>query len=126
MPDREKVIKNLQSVANICALNGDIQSMTAIGDALALLKEQEARVIELSEITPHVYVWVEDRREKTLFPLKGGMVDPDGDDYFRFVENVDADYIYWPTVAYGKWWRVWNLMPSPEQMRDTKWEGEKE
>lgn len=90
-----------------------------------MLKAQEARVIELSEITPHVYVWVEDRNEKTLFPLKGGMVDPDGDDYFRFVENVNADYVYWPTVTYGKWWRVWNLMPSPEQMRDTKWEGDK-
>ena len=44
MPDREKVIRNLQSVANVCALNGDIQSMRTIDDALALLKEQEVSV----------------------------------------------------------------------------------
>ena len=41
MPDREKVIKNLQSVANVCALNGDIQSMRMIDDAIILLKDLE-------------------------------------------------------------------------------------
>ncbi|MBO4229865.1 MAG: hypothetical protein J5938_05915 [Clostridia bacterium] len=51
MADREKVIKNLQSVANICALNGDIQSMTTIGDALALLKEQEEGVVPIISTT---------------------------------------------------------------------------
>lgn len=25
---------------------------------------------------------------------------------------------------YGSKWRVWNLQPTPEQMRDTPWEGE--
>ena len=27
---------------------------------------------------------------------------------------------------YGSKWRVWTLQPTPEQMRDTKWVGEKE
>lgn len=40
MLNREKVIKNLQSVTNICALNGDIQSMRAVDDALTLLEEK--------------------------------------------------------------------------------------
>ena len=52
MPDREKVIKKLQTVANLCALNGDIQSMRTIDDALALLKEQEARWIPVTERLP--------------------------------------------------------------------------
>ena len=39
MLDREKVIKNLQSMANICALNGDIQSMRTIDDAIFLLSD---------------------------------------------------------------------------------------
>jgi hypothetical protein len=93
-------------------------------DVLALLREQEPRVIDLSEISPNIYVWVEDRDDGTLFPLKGGVIDPDGDDYFRFDENIEKDFVYYPTGTFGKYWRVWNLQPTPEQMRDTPWEGE--
>ena len=91
-------------------------------DALDLLKEQEPRVIDLSEISPSIYVWVEDRQEHTVFPLRGGMFDPDGDDYFRFLENVECDYVYWPVGNYGYSWRVWDKCPSPEQMEETPWE----
>ena len=52
MPDREKVIKRLQEVANICALNGDIQSMMTIGNALSLLKLQSPVWIPVSERLP--------------------------------------------------------------------------
>lgn len=93
-------------------------------DALALLKEQEPRVIELSEISPNIYVWVEDRDDGTLFPLKGGVIDPDEDDYFRFDADFGNDFVYYPTGSFGKCWRVWDKCPSPEQMRDTKWEGD--
>lgn len=41
MPDREKVIENLKAMSNICAVNGDIQSMRTIGDTISLLEEQE-------------------------------------------------------------------------------------
>ena len=37
MVDREKVIKYLQRMSNIYALNGDIQSMRTIDDAIFLL-----------------------------------------------------------------------------------------
>jgi len=79
-------------------------------------------VIDLSEISPSIYVWVEDRQEHTVFPLRGGMFDPDGDDYFRFLENVECDYVYWPVGNYGYSWRVWDKCPSPEQMEETPWE----
>ena len=39
MTDRGEVIKNLKSIANICALNGDIQSMRTIDDAIFLLSD---------------------------------------------------------------------------------------
>ena len=91
-----------------------------------MLKAREPRVIELSEISPSIYVWVEDRDDGTLFPLKGGVIDPDGDDYFRFDEGLEDGLVYYPTGTFGRCWRVWNLQPTPEQMRETKWEGEKE
>ena len=93
-------------------------------DALALLKEQEARVIELSEISPNIYVWLEDRDDGTVFPLKGGVIDPDGDDWFRFDADFGEDFVYYPTGPFGKHWRVWDKCPTPEQMRDTPWEGD--
>ena len=94
----------------------------ALHDAINLLKAQEARVIELSEISPNIYVWLEDRDDGTVFPLKGGVIDPDGDDYFRFDADFGEDFVYYPTGPFGKHWRVWDKCPTPEQMRETKWE----
>lgn len=42
MRDAKKVIENLQKIANVCALDGAIQTMTVIDDAIKLLKEWEA------------------------------------------------------------------------------------
>ena len=42
MTDPKKVIENLQKIANICARDGAIQTMTVIDDAIKLLKEWEA------------------------------------------------------------------------------------
>lgn len=90
--------------------------------AVALPKEQEPRVIELSEISPNIYVWLEDRDDGTVFPLKGGVIDPDGDDYFRFDADFGEDFVYYPTGHFEKLWRVWDKCPTEEQMRETPWE----
>ena len=93
-----------------------------IRDALALLREQEARVMTREELksietwnqnTPP-YLWVED------------------------ITGRDNRWNYWRAIRaalnlpgtmgmqnYGSVWRVWNLRPTPEQMRETPWEGEK-
>lgn len=42
MRDPKKVIDNLQKIANICARDGAIQTMTVLDDAIKLLKEWEA------------------------------------------------------------------------------------
>ena len=39
MPNREKVIKDLQRIANTCVFNGDIQSIRTINDAIFLLSD---------------------------------------------------------------------------------------
>ena len=92
-------------------------------DALALLNEQEPRVMTLEELksiktwnrnTPP-YLWVED------------------------ITGRDNRWKYWRAIReslnlpgtmgvqnYGSKWRVWNLQPTPEQMRDTLWKREEE
>lgn len=42
MRDPKKVIENLQKIANVCAQDGAIQTMTVIDDAIKLLEEWEA------------------------------------------------------------------------------------
>lgn len=90
-------------------------------EILEALRLDAPRVIELSEISPNIYVWLEDRDDGTVFPLKGGVIDPDGDDYFRFDADFGEDFVYYPTGSFGECWRVWDKCPTPEQMRDTKW-----
>lgn len=137
MPKREKVIWGLMAcgcgagVPNVCEVmecpyrghQGACVHLLA-QDALSLLKEQEARVIELSEISPNIFVWLEDRDDGTVFPLKGGVIDPDGDDYFRFDADFGEDFVYYPTGSFGKRWRVWDKCPTEDQMRDTPWKGD--
>ena len=93
-------------------------------EILEALRLNVPSVIELSEISPNIYVWLEDRDDGTIFPLKGGVIDPDGDDYFRFDADFGEDFVYYPTEPFGKHWRVWDKCPTPEQMRDTPWEVE--
>lgn len=129
MPDQEKVMRGLGCCYNnncgACPYSAIIKCQHKLhSDALALLREQEPRVIELSEISPNIYVWLEDRDDGTVFPLKGGVIDPDGDDYFRFDADFGEDFVYYPTGPFGKHWRVWDKCPTEEQMRDTKWEGD--
>ena len=131
IPNREKVQHGLECCYNnncgACPYSAIKKCQHKLhSDAFALLEEQEPRVIELSEISPNIYVWVEDRDDGTVFPLKGGVIDPDGDDYFRFDADFGEDFVYYSTGRFGKNWRVWDKCPTPEQMRDTKWEGESE
>ena len=129
IPEREKVQRGLECCYNnncgACPYSAIIKCQHKLhSDALALLREQDPRVIELSEISPDIYVWVEDRDDGTVFPLKGGVIDPDKDDYFIFDADFGEGFVYYPTGRFGKYWRVWDKCPTPEQMRDTKWEGE--
>lgn len=129
MTEGEKVIRGLEACVNnqylmqcaSCPYHTDKARCvtTLMRDALALLKGQEPRVMTLEELksiktwnrnTPP-YLWVED------------------------ITGRDNRWKYWRAIReslnlpgtmgvqnYGSVWRVWNLRPTPEQMRDTKWE----
>ena len=196
MTDREKVIKYLQRMANIYDLNGDIQSMWTIDDAifllsnikpivttnasrikergflvmtnrekvvrgleacvsdsrlmqcencpyqtyksrcviklmqdaLALLKEQEARVLEYSEIEKHPLVWLEDNDKEDVIPAlflqyngwSAEFVVQDPDKYVDAI--VRSAMVSAVEGMYGMTWRAWTSRPTPEQMREVPWE----
>ena len=134
MADREKVIKNLQSVANICALNGDIQSMTTIGDALALLKEQTPRVMTIDEIEalPDISDVFLEEYDCIVVAVtisrqgeKWGIMNQDIT-FFYGIESPDYESDEYYNDDYGKWWRCWTSRPTEEQRQNTPWEPPKE
>lgn len=95
-------------------------------DALTLLKEQEPRVMTIDEtIASHDNpVWLE---ENTLQGSYGawGVVKGVHEKY-NAVNIGGVRFGYWPRAKYNISWRCWNARPSPEQMRETPWEGEKD
>jgi hypothetical protein len=125
MTDREKVKCGLECCyddnCGACPYSASKKCQHELhSDALALLREQEPRVMTLEEIIKlNDWVWV------------------DYEDAFNGYEykleyDPDCGRVEWLNGAtdgmeeYGKTWRCWTSRPSPEQMRDTKWEGEKE
>ena len=94
-------------------------------DALALLKEQEPHVMTLEELqtietpwnrnTPP-YLWLEDRFGQNSHWM-----------CWRDIHSVvsSSEGTVWKQ-NYGSMRRVWTLQPTPEQMRETPWEGEED
>ena len=144
MADREKLIRGLE----LCAYDPDpgqelkeIRSCPEcpyyragcspqlIRDALALLREQEPRVMTLGDIRrDHDRVlWIEcdDSKTQSIGQYCGQVCwhDRHIGKWERFVIIGFAnDYLHRETEMYGKTWRCWSAKPTPEQMRDTKWE----
>lgn len=136
MPDREKVITALQHcIEKPCHTNCPYFSSDdptqayclfnrIMPDALALLKEQEPRVMTYEEIKDNlgVPVWVEYAD------------DENGNGYGVPTSDLEAYIMIFGANAYCAHnarshnikWRCWTFRPTPEQMRDTKWEGDKE
>lgn len=91
-----------------------------VTDALALLKEQEPRVMTLEELqaietpwnrnTPP-YLFVEKRSDEGSRWMSWG-----------FMHDCVILSGTMGVQNYGSKWRAWNLQPTPEQMRDTPWE----
>lgn len=130
---REKVIRGLEccAVGSLSDCEGCPYyietrcSELLCGDALDLLKEQEPRVMTLEELqaietpwnrnTP-TYLFVEERSaagSRWIRWMSWGIIH----DGVRSQGTMGVQ-------NYGSKWRVWNLEPTPEQMRDTKWKGD--
>jgi hypothetical protein len=115
-----------------CGFTGVTCSSILAADALALLKEQEARVLEYSEIEKHPLVWLEDEDKEDVIPglflqYDGGEAEFSVQDPDEYVESiVRAATVIAFEKTYNVMWRAWTSRPSPERMRDTPWKGEEE
>ena len=128
MIDREKVIKGLECHAEVncveCPYRDGWRTCpfgeTLLVDAIALLKEQEPRVMTLEDVK--AFDWDYCYLEEERFP---------GKEYRAVCGNYALTCITWPCVAsmriqhgdesYGKKWRCWSAKPTEEQRQAVKW-----
>lgn len=133
MANREKVIDRLETA--VMQMHGaerytpeDVDELEIAGwDALALLKEQEPRVLtteELTQIEPWTVYWGEGNHVKNLWPMAFTA---------EAIEDLDSGFV---DDSYGRvyeveWynkgdmgWRIWTSRPTDDQRKDTPWEGD--
>ena len=122
MPDREKVIKEFADYVNYFKPHciGDVEDHAMLKDVLALLKEQEARVMTLDEVK--AFDWDYCYLEEERLP---------GKEYRTVCGDYALTCITWPCVAsmsiqhgdesYGRKWRCWSSKPTDEQREAVKW-----
>ena len=126
MTKREKVIKWLAEEA---VEHEEKEIRDLAHTALLMLEEQEPRVLtaeEMAQIEPDTVYWGEGHHVRNLWP----MVFTD-----EAIEDSDSGFLkdsygrIYEVELYNKGvmgWRLWTSRPTPEQMRETPWEGEKD
>lgn len=115
MINRENVINELMQ------LHGSKETMDIISNTIALLKEQEARLMTLDEVKD--FDWDYCYLEEERLP---------GKEYRCVCGDYALTCITWPCVtsmriqhgddSYGKKWRCWSEKPTEEQRKAVKWE----
>lgn len=142
MPDRERVIRALTFCCydihdGDCNLDCPYYDACSVGspvpavlyDALALLKEQEPRVMTLEEfklLPDESDVFLEEidcivvaatiSRQCEKWGARTDVT------FFYGIESTSYESDEYYNEDYGRWWRCWTSRPSEQQMRDTKWE----
>ena len=131
MIDRDEVIKGLEKVWD--AFNHMEHELYAdyVFDALALLKEQEPRMLKLEELKQSVCpCWFESRN--TYMGQEGFWIIPDffTERLMHYVFSIPSkhknhtDYAYSDlgSASYNRAWRCWTSKPTAEQRKAVKWE----
>lgn len=138
MIKREKVLKGLEhctsfggtyTPCNGCPYDDPEEHCQGklLEEALSLLREQEPRVMTEGDVLHSTGkpMWFESRGmylgQKGFWCLSFE-VDPES--HFKFVQPLTGGRLTLSLNDYDKTWRVWDKYPSPEQMRDTPWEGD--
>lgn len=132
---REKVIRGLEccalgSLSNCeeCSYTETRCSEHLCGDALTLLKKQEPRVLEYSEIEKHPLVWLEDNDKEDVIPALFLQYNGWNAEFAVQAPDECVDTIVRsPIVAavegvYGITWRAWSAQPTDGQRKAVKWE----
>lgn len=139
MPDREKVIKALDCCVFPVSKGFPYQSHIAdkgcevvecpyqddcdqmLLDALALLKEQEPRVLTLEEVQNACsdYVYLETSTGWLWYCIKD---EGESNKYFGYFVYGVNEYFIGRWKEYGKTWRCWTAMPTDKQRMAVKWD----
>ena len=131
MADREKIIKGLESLRNICNAKSDMAIgkgkvawagyANTAGDALALLKAQEPRVLTLEEVNnlPYGHVLIETDKNEPLRWLDALMFCKNTNFSFDFITLEGRARLL--GVEYNREWRCWTSRPTDEQREATPW-----
>lgn len=122
MPDVKNTINGLQQAIDIMRRIMPNQYWfdieTPCNDAIALLKAQEPRLLELDEIKMFGLLWLESRN---------GFVQPVICQSYEYGVDKAVDFIMvHGTICnsadtFGKLWRVWTSEPSKEQREAMRW-----
>lgn len=135
--EKSEIIRRLEKIAShavhVVGEKPFVMSLydgIAVYDAIALLKEQEPKLLTFDEVKKHFLV------PKELFGSIEEYIDYVNDIEPLYLEcNVeDAFVFHWRTHndismhlddwknEYGKTWRCWTKKPTHEQMKAVKWE----
>lgn len=99
-------------------------------DTLALLKEQEARVMDAEEVArlteeTYQWLWIEEIQNITwnLHCLRAFVYSkhPDTGEFY-ILANGYRDIVKLESDEYGKTWRCWSARPTEEQRKAVKWD----
>ena len=99
-----------------------------VEDALALLREQEPKVLEYSEIEKHPLVWLEDNDKEDVIPAlflqyNGWNAEFSVQAHDKYVDTIVRSAIVIAfEKTYGITWRAWTSHPDEQVRRDTPWE----
>lgn len=129
MTDREKVVKYLELCvsnsfvcSNVCPYAAPASGYCyddLMRDALALLKEQEPRVLNLNEIHRGMVVWLEQYNVPGMLLVIGGS---SADDGLKCFVTEDYSCITPYDDDYNKYWRAWTQEPTDEQRKAVRWD----
>lgn len=129
MIDQEKVISNLQILREWVEVHPYYhkrltysearKAMDWLDDALALLKEQEPRVLAPSEAYTADFMYVE--FDGVITPALRTSNEREGhrESYFA-MQQLGGEWMRWDD--YGKTWRVWSARPTDEQRKAVEWD----
>lgn len=132
--DKENVIKGLKCCASMngnackeCPYSSECievpyQTGTAhlAVDVLAMLKEQEPRVMTADEVQEDELVWIEVPQSDEIWPAL--LRETDWFDHPTWAMRGYALGGYYLHSGYGRDWRCWTAKPTEDQRLAVKWE----
>ena len=133
MVEREKVIRGLKCCTtsegcwNCPYALGHMETAdclpNCIRDALALLKEQGARVMTVEEIRSGAFevVWLEDADKPNVIPGIWFRLSNEGGDEAVDIHVMDG-FVGARLEVYGKMWRAWTSRPDEGQRKAVAWD----